>query len=349
VDDLHRSTLAPNGVVERRELAQLGERLSGMATIQSLTSPAEVKGARASPCFIAIANHRAGAAGRLDLDAVENRLKEKLADKFGGMRVVEPEGLDAALREIASEAPQALIVLGGDGTARAAAKALMAAETDIALVPLPGGTMNVLPRLVFGHDDLNRAIDELDALEPGWLPAGMVGGEPFFLSAAVGFAASLARLRESLRKPRRWRDVMHELASCMRASTHALRGGPEWKIGSGRWHRAHTLIIAVASVARIVAPESEQPTPREFEVASLRLHSHLDALRLGGVAFMGNWRDARQVEVRRTKELQLRMRSKRPMVVLDGEPTRLARADAVAFAPRAVRILQPVKPLPPSS
>lgn len=303
----------------------------------------------ASPHFVAIANQRAGAAGRLDLDNVESRLKEKLAAKFGGMRVVEPEGLDAALREIVSDAPRALIVLGGDGTARAAAKAVMAAPGQTALVPLPGGTMNVLPRLVFGHDDLDRSIDELDALEPDWLPAGMVGGEPFFLSAAVGFAASLARLRESLRKPRRWREIMHELASCARASTHALRGGPYWRIGSGRWRQAHTLIVAIESVARIVAPESEQPTPREFEVASLRLHSHFDALRLGGVAFMGNWRDARQVEIRRTTELQLRMRSKRPIFVLDGEPTRLARADEITFVARATPILRPARPLPPSN
>jgi diacylglycerol kinase family enzyme len=319
-----------------------------MANTQSLPSSANIENA-AAPRFVAIANHRAGAAGRLDLDGVERRLKEKLADKFGGMRVVEPEGLDAAFREIISEGPQALIVLGGDGTARAAAKALMAAGTNIALVPLPGGTMNILPRLVFGHDDLTRAIDELDALEPAWLPAGMVGGEPFFLSAAVGFAASLARLRESLRKPRRWRDVTHEFASCMHASAHALRGGPEWKIGDGRWRQAHTLIIAIASVARIAAPESDQPTPREFEVASLRLHSHLDALRFGGVAFMGNWRSARQIEVRRTTELKLRMRSKRPLLVLDGEPTRLARADTVTFVPRATPILRPVRPLPLSS
>lgn len=290
---------------------------------------------------IAVANTVAGTASKLDLDALEDRMRSVLGARFAGFHRAAGEDMDATLKAALSERPGAVVVVGGDGTARAAAKAAMAAEDDVAVVPLPAGTMNILPRLVFGHADLDRAVGALDDLRPAWLPAGMVGGEPFFLSAAFGFSASLARLREAMRPPRDWRAVASAAGACARASLHSVRGGPLWRVGEARWRRAHTLIIAVGSVARVVHPDESAPEAGSFEVAALRLRSAMDALRLGGVALTSNWRESRHVEITRAGDVQVRMKSARPVVVLDGEPVRVSRIDHVTLKRRAVPILAP--------
>jgi hypothetical protein len=132
--------------------------------------------------------------------------------------------------------------------------------------------------------------------------------------------------------------------ACVRASMHALRGGPDWRADDGPWRRAHTLVIALQSVARVLAPEEERPDARRFEVAALRLRSGLDALRLGGVSLLSDWRRSRHVQIVRAHEIDLRIRSRRPMLVLDGEPVRVAAVDRVTLAPDAVPVLaRPVR------
>ena len=305
------------------------------------SEPVETAALARARSFVAIANRVAGTANKLDLDALEAQMREVLGDRFEGMRTVDPDTLDCTVKSIVADRPDALIVVGGDGTARCAAKAAMAAPGDTAIVPLPAGTMNVLPRLVFGHDDLARAVSQLDTLEPSFLPAGVIGGEPFFLSAAFGFAASLARLRESMRRPRRWPEVTAAAGACVRASVHALRGGPDWRADGGKWKRAHTLIVALQSVSRVLAPEEDHPEPRRFEIAALRLRSTIDALRLGGVALTSDWRRSKRVEIVRAGKVELRIRSSRPLVVLDGEPIRVARVDEVTLVQNAVPVLAP--------
>ena len=53
-----------------------------------------------------------------------------------------------------------LVVLGGDGTIRTAAEACTG--TDTYLLPLPGGTLNMLPRALYGdvswHDALRTTL-----------------------------------------------------------------------------------------------------------------------------------------------------------------------------------------------
>lgn len=308
-----------------------------------LQSPAKAPAQRHAGTVVAIANSVAGAASKLDLETVEAQLREALGDRFHGMRTVAPDVLEQTVREVVGERPDALVVVGGDGTARCAAKAVMGGDGDTAIVPLPAGTMNVLPRLVFGHDDFARAIAELPELEPSWLPAGMVGGEPFFLSAAFGFAASLARFRESMRPPRHWPSVASAAGACVRASMHALSGGPDWRPDRGDWRRAHTLIVALQSVDRVLEPEAGHPDPRRFEIAALRLRSGVDALRLGGVALLSDWRRSDRVEIVQASQVHVRIRSRRPMLVLDGEPMRVGRALKVTLVQRAVPVLAPAQ------
>ena len=60
----------------------------------------------------------------------------------------EAKEMERSFAEAAGQKLEVLIVLGGDGTIRTAAE--VCAEKGPYLIPLPGGTMNMLPRALYG-------------------------------------------------------------------------------------------------------------------------------------------------------------------------------------------------------
>src|SRR6478609_8501473 len=77
---------------------------------------------------------------------------ESLLSEYGaGASICSPEAgeLEGCLRAAVDSAPDLLIVLAGDGTARAAAQ--LAGPDGPVIAPLPGGTMNMLPHAVYGQ------------------------------------------------------------------------------------------------------------------------------------------------------------------------------------------------------
>ncbi len=60
----------------------------------------------------------------------------------------ESDQIERAFAEAATQELKILIVLGGDGTIRTAAEACTGTGTY--LLPLPGGTLNMLPRALYG-------------------------------------------------------------------------------------------------------------------------------------------------------------------------------------------------------
>ena len=69
---------------------------------------------------------------------------------------VSPEAIKRSFAEAAEQKLEVLIVLGGDGTIRGAAEAC--AEKGLYLIPLPGGTMNMLPRALYGDVSWEEAL-----------------------------------------------------------------------------------------------------------------------------------------------------------------------------------------------
>src|SRR3954466_3316361 len=67
-----------------------------------------------------------------------------------------PDQIETAFAEMATHHPEVLAVLGGDGTIRTAAEAC--SGTDTSLLPLPGGTLNVLPRALYGDSSWQEAL-----------------------------------------------------------------------------------------------------------------------------------------------------------------------------------------------
>jgi diacylglycerol kinase family enzyme len=113
--------------------------------------------------------------------------------------VLEAGNFDQAIAEAFAAAPDVIFVLAGDGTARSVAA--KARPEGPMIAPLPGGTMNMLPKALYGTADwklaLRRALEEG---EPQSVSGGEVSGEYFYCAAILGSPALWAPAREAMRK-----------------------------------------------------------------------------------------------------------------------------------------------------
>ena len=128
-----------------------------------------------------------------------------LADYACEATVVALEGgtFDARIEEALTARPDALFVLAGDGTAGTIAS--RAGPDGPLIAPLPGGTMNMLPKALYGTADWKAALKR--ALEEG-APQNVAGGEvsdgqvrqAFYCAAILGSPALWAPAREAVRE-----------------------------------------------------------------------------------------------------------------------------------------------------
>src|SRR5512140_4022749 len=123
--------------------------------------------------------------------------EHKMVDILKGAGIVEPKvwcgeakEMERSFAEAAGQKLEVLIVLGGDGTIRTAAEAC--AEKGSYLIPLPGGTMNMLPRALSGDVDWEESLkNTLAAPSLKVLSGGRIAGKQFLIAAIVGAPALL--------------------------------------------------------------------------------------------------------------------------------------------------------------
>jgi len=127
------------------------------------------------------------ASGGVGPDAPD-QLAEILAEYGVKARICTPEikELSQCLATSLAAEPDLLIILAGDGTARAAAE--LAGPKGPLIAPLPGGTMNMLPHAVYGVRPWPEALRlALDAGEERLVGGGRVEGHRFLCGAILGF------------------------------------------------------------------------------------------------------------------------------------------------------------------
>jgi diacylglycerol kinase (ATP) len=130
---------------------------------------------------------------------------------------IEP-GVDAAAwaRQKAEAGCSRILVMGGDGTFRSIASALIGLDTPLGLVPC--GTNNNIASVLGMPHDVHEAVDVALTAEPQWVSAGGIGcwregGAPdpndyiFFEGAGVGLEADLWPIGEAIVR-RRFRDIL---------------------------------------------------------------------------------------------------------------------------------------------
>jgi diacylglycerol kinase family enzyme len=284
-----------------------------------------------------VANERSGGVG--PGAAAE---AEALVGEFGipaRARVLDPGALAQGLKAALDTRPDLLVVLGGDGTASAAAG--LAGPYGPLLAPLPGGTMNMLPHALYGRRDWKSALRLI--LENGRVrpvAGGEVGDQRFYVAAVLGDPALWAPAREALRARRFWLAVDRALYAWRRCFRRKLR----FALDGAPRQKAEALALLCPLISRGLPDNAPA-----LEAAAIDPRSWREVLRLGleamlrpliGPALGGDWRADPAVTTSRCREGRAYAR-RYIHAIIDGEPVRLPPTVQIRFRPMAFRALVP--------
>lgn len=233
-------------------------------------------------------------------------------------------------------APDVLIVLAGDGTAGTIAS--RAGPDGPLIAPLPGGTMNMLPRALYDTTDWKVALRL--ALEEGAIQ-GVAGGEisdadgqhTFYCAAILGSAALWAPAREAVR------TGQFKLAwvYARRALRRAFSGRLRYALDGVPGRQTEALVLISPTISRAIGEDAG------LEAAAMNPADAGQAMRLAANALFNGWRQDPSVRTTATRNATVRARSRIPAVI-DGEPTLLRHEATIRFIPRAFRALAPNRP-----
>jgi diacylglycerol kinase family enzyme len=241
---------------------------------------------------------------------------------------VDPEGVEAAL-DAAAHFADVVVVLAGDGTIRAAAE--RCGPQGPALIPLPGGTLNVLTRALYGQHPWHailRAV--LAGARLGPISGGRADGRLFLVSALLGVPSRWSRAREALRHGRFGQATSWAIEAVASPRPHPLH----YRMG-GLSGRARALAVRCPLTSRELPDEAAV-----LEAAAIDPHSAAEALRLGIDALFGRWRHNPAVTMAQADAIAVTRRHGVP-ALLDGEAMRLNSPLDIRFEPAAARVLLP--------
>jgi len=265
--------------------------------------------------------------------------KQKMLSILKRAGIVEPKAwcgeakeMERSFAEAAGQKLEVLIVLGGDGTIRTAAEAC--AEKESYLIPLPGGTMNMLPRTLYGNVPWEEALKKtLTAPSAKLLSGGRVANKRFFIAAIVGAPALWTQPRESMREG--------NIADAIKKGSVAFQRMFETKVqylisGGGKDETE-----AVALICPLISKEMSD-SEEALEAAVIDVESAAEVIGLATTAAFGKWRDDRNILLTKTKRVNVQS-SKEIPATLDGENVNLGTRAEIDFVSRALTVLVPRK------
>ena len=278
-----------------------------------------------------VANLASGSVGPDARETIEAILSE--AGVEGRIHTPDSGDLNRSIRQALDAGPDLLVIVAGDGTARCAAE--MAGFDGPLLAPLPGGTMNMLPRALYGERDWATALtDTLKDHCVRTVSGGEVDGRRFYVAAMLGSPALFALAREAMRERRfglAWRRAKRALRRTFSGSLHfAIEDRAEGK--------AEALALMCPLISAALDDDAGV-----LEAAALDPSGAAEAMRLGVSTLRGDWRQDPSVELWGCRYAKAWANGRIPATI-DGEPVLLNRKVDIAFHPQAFRALAPTPP-----
>jgi diacylglycerol kinase family enzyme len=272
--------------------------------------------------------------GGCDLDS-----EEKMLNTLKDAGIVEPriwcgraDQMAPFFAEAAGQKLEVLIVLGGDGTIRTAAEGCT--EEGPYLIPLAGGTMNILPWALYGDVSWEDALkNTLAAPSVKVISGGRVADKQFFVAAIVGAPSLWAEPRESIREG----DIVGAIEKGSVAFQKMFETKVQYLISGKEKGEAE----AVALICPLISEEMSD-SEQALEAAVIDVESAAEVIGLATAAAFGKWRDDRNILLTKTKRVSVRS-SKDIPAILDGETVNLGRTAEVDFVPRALNVIVPAK------
>ncbi|WP_292075829.1 diacylglycerol/lipid kinase family protein [Brevundimonas sp. UBA7838] len=265
------------------------------------------------------------AAGEAEALLVQYDLKAEVVSFEGG-------NFDQIIADAFAAKPDVIFVLAGDGTARSVAS--KAKPDGPMIAPLPGGTMNMLPKALYGTADWKLALKRaLEEGEPQAVSGGEVQGEYFYCAAILGSPALWAPAREAMRTGK----IKLAWQYGRRALKRAFSGRLRFALDGGEKRRTEALVL----ISPMISKAMEDPIG--LEAAAMDPSDATQAFRLAATALFSDWRHDPAVSTRPAKRIEVRARSKIPAVI-DGEPLLLKPEAVIRFVPKAFKALAPKPP-----
>jgi diacylglycerol kinase family enzyme len=269
----------------------------------------------------------------------DSESEQKMLSILSRAGIVEPKvwcgeakEMERFFAELAGQELDIFIVLGGDGTIRTAAEAC--AEKGPYLIPLPGGTMNMLPRALYGDVSWEDALkNALTAPSAKVLSGGRIADKQFFIAAIVGAPALWAEPRESIREG--------DIVDAIKKGSVAFRNMLETKVKYLISEEIKGEAEAVALICPLISEEMSD-SEQALEAAIIDVESAVELIGLATTAAFGKWRDNRNILLTKTKRVRVQS-SKDIPATLDGENVSLGTTAEIDFVSKALTVIVPAK------
>jgi diacylglycerol kinase family enzyme len=244
----------------------------------------------------------------------------------------EAKEMERSFAEATGQNLDVLIVLGGDGTIRTAAEAC--AEKGSYLIPLPGGTMNMLPRALYGDGAWEESLENtLAAPSLKVLSGGRIAGKQFLIAAIVGAPALLVEPRESMREG----NIVDAIEKGSVAFRKMFETKIQYLISGGMKGEAKAVVLICPLISKEMS-DSEQA----LEAAVIDVESATEVIGLVSTAAFGKWRDHRNILLTKTRRVNVQSSNDIP-AMLDGEIVNLETSAEINFVSRALTVLVPAR------
>jgi diacylglycerol kinase family enzyme len=291
----------------------------------SKPEPAHEVSIRRAEAVVNEASGSVGAGAAAELEAIVAEFGIELR-----VHAVQPSEIVQAVHAAVDAKPDLIIVLAGDGTARLVAS--LCGEDGPIVAPLPGGTMNMLPKAVYGTTDWRQALRSvLDDGREQPIGGGVIEDKTFLVAAILGPPALWAPAREAVREGR----ISVAMRRARRAWRQAFSGRLRYSLDGGARGKAEALSF-LCPLASAVMSDDEQA----LEAAIFDVRGAADVFRMGVHAVIDNWRSAPAVQSVPAQSAKAWSAGRIP-ALLDGEPTRLPSMTEITWRPHVARILAP--------
>ncbi len=240
--------------------------------------------------------------------------------------------LEEDVQAAASSGADGVIAWGGDGTLACALTACGA--SGLPVLALPGGTMNMLPKRLYGDGAWHQILEQvLSKPATETLAAGKIGDHRFYVAALFGRLTGLAQTREAVRKGE-LRDAAQALVEGEVLDVET-RLKLSWVRQQGEPGMSEQEIDAVAAAVTL----TNGPSPA-FEIAAIDPNSTMELFSTALDAMIHGWKDAGPVEhdVSDTVAVQDMSGADIP-ATLDGEQVTFSSPVRVDLINNAARVL----------
>jgi len=220
---------------------------------------------------------------------------------------------------------EALVVWGGDGTICAV---LQSANGSVPVLVLPGGTMNLLPKRLHNDElDWKKIVHSVLAdPRPGWISAGEVGGQRFYVAALFGQLTHIGASREAVREG----AILEAVSILTDRETLDIESNIHVEVDQPDTMRE----CPATAVAVIPAAEDG------LEIAVIAPDNHLDLAASAMDALARGWRESAHFHAEGATAIRMRhAEGKAIPATIDGEPCEPGEVLSISYIQKAACVL----------